>query len=104
MQFGEHEVFAPALAFTRLPGIAQVQRLWVTYHHVLLDSHEVIFANGVEAETFLPGPVSLEAVAACDVDRLLSLHPGLRTAPTSYGASARPVLRRWEGEHLLASA
>ncbi|MEL6583431.1 MAG: Hint domain-containing protein [Pseudomonadota bacterium] len=104
LKFGEHEVFAPASALLGLPGVERVRRLWITYHHLLLDNHEVIFANGVEAETFLPGPVSLEAVAELDVDRLLSLHPGLRSAPRSYGLSARPILRRAEGAQLLRCA
>ncbi|TNF63993.1 MAG: Hint domain-containing protein [Rhodobacteraceae bacterium] len=61
----------------------------VTYIHLLLDSHEVIWANGVEAESFHPASAALSALDEDDRDRLLTRLPGIRIDPHGYGDYAR---------------
>jgi hypothetical protein len=61
----------------------------VTYIHLLLPSHQIVFANGVETESFHP------AGAALDSDQWAALEgriSDLRTDPATYGPHARRAL------------
>lgn len=61
----------------------------VTYIHILLESHQVIWANGLETESFHPSNTALETVAQDQRAGLLSLLPGLKENPHIYGDYAR---------------
>ena len=61
----------------------------VTYIHVLLAEHQVMWANGVETESFHPASASLTSLGAQDRARLLAAHPGLEVDPHIYGGFAR---------------
>ncbi|MGB1033734.1 MAG: Hint domain-containing protein [Primorskyibacter sp.] len=47
------------------------------YIHLMLEKHEVIWANGVETESFHPASASLQTLEARDRGRLLQMLPGL---------------------------
>ena len=64
----------------------------VTYVHLLLDRHQVVFANGVETESFHPATMSLDAVAADQQQSLVERVPGLDRDGSVYGAFARRML------------
>jgi hypothetical protein len=64
----------------------------VTYVHLLLPSHQVIWANGVETESFHPANADLTSLADADRTRLLAMFPRLEHDPHLYGASARRAL------------
>ena len=64
----------------------------VTYIHMLLPSHQVVFANNVETESFHPAAASLSHLGDEDVSRLLSRVPEVGDDPHAYGAFARRVL------------
>ncbi len=68
----------------------------VTYHHLLLEAHEVIFANGLECESFHPAGTSLATLDPGDRRRLEALLPGAKIDPSRYGAFARRCLKRSE--------
>lgn len=58
--FGQAELLIPAFKLTKLPGISSCDKLGaVTYHHLFLGSHAVVFAHGAPVETFLPEPQAL---------------------------------------------
>jgi len=61
----------------------------VTYIHLLLDRHNVIFANGMETESFHPSNTALDTIDPQDRARLLALLPGIEVNPHSYGDYAR---------------
>ena len=61
----------------------------VTYVHVLLERHQIVWANGLETESFHPSNTSLETVDAAQRAALLSLLPGLADDPQGYGDHAR---------------
>lgn len=61
----------------------------VTYIHLMLASHQVLWANGVETESFHPSNASLTALNGADRARLFGLQPELEHNPLSYGAAAR---------------
>lgn len=64
----------------------------VTYHHLLLDRHNIVFANGMETESFHPSATALDTIDAHDRARLLSILPGIEVNPMGYGDFARRSL------------
>ncbi len=61
----------------------------VTYIHVLLGQHNVIWANGLETESFHPSNAALDAIEAGQRERLLHLFPMIDQNPDAYGDYAR---------------
>ncbi|WP_225026762.1 Hint domain-containing protein [Xinfangfangia pollutisoli] len=76
----------------------------VTYHHLLLDRHDIVFANGVETESFHPSATALETVDVKDRARLLAILPGIEVNPMSYGDFARRSLSASEAAILRHEA
>jgi hypothetical protein len=59
--FGVPEVLLPALRFVGLPGVTQDKDCEpVTYHHITLSSHSILYAEGVPVESCLMGPEALK--------------------------------------------
>ena len=98
--FGEHEVLVAAKHLVDDTAIRRAKVDRVCYIHLLFDRHEIIFAEGLETESFLPGPVTLPGLAEETRAELLALFPELAESPASYGPPARPLLQRWEGSAL----
>ena len=61
----------------------------VTYIHILLERHQVIWANGLENESFHPANTALDTVAPQQRANLMQLLPGLAENPHDYGDYAR---------------
>lgn len=61
----------------------------VTYIHLMLPSHQILWADGVETESFHPAAATLEALAPTDRHRLLAGMPELARDPHLYGRFAR---------------
>lgn len=78
-------------------------RRQVTYFHMLLDRHEIVFANGVASESLYPGPYSMAVFRAEDRASIYRLIPGLlsHSVCAAYGPLARPFWRRHEITRLL---
>ncbi len=93
--FDSSEVMVPAKHLVNGSTVTQEAREFVTYYHLLFDSHEVIFANGAATESFHPpGHQGLGAVSDMARHELFTLFPPeLRADPRIYGDTARPVLR-----------
>ncbi|MEC7762453.1 MAG: Hint domain-containing protein [Pseudomonadota bacterium] len=68
----------------------------VTYIHLLLASHEVVFANGLETESFLPEGEALDAVEHIQRERLIGAMPSLGDGGQGYSAPARRMLTQAE--------
>ncbi|OIP82029.1 MAG: hemolysin-type calcium-binding protein [Rhodobacterales bacterium CG2_30_65_12] len=68
----------------------------VLYVHLLLPHHEVVFANGLETESFHPAGEALASVDAAQRARLVGLMPELGEDPMAYGDHARRALNRAE--------
>lgn len=64
----------------------------VTYIHMLLPQHEIVFANGVATESFHPASSALATMQANDRIRLFDQMPHIRETPEAYGDFARRVL------------
>ncbi|MFV0512028.1 MAG: Hint domain-containing protein [Jhaorihella sp.] len=76
----------------------------VSYVHLLLPSHQIIRANGIDTESFHPAGASLSALAGPDRDRLLTCLPDLDDDPHSYGGYARRNLTAPESAILMHEA
>ena len=61
----------------------------VTYVHVLLEAHQVIWANGLPTESFHPANAALDALDPVQREGLMDIFPSLAADPTSYGPHAR---------------
>ena len=62
----------------------------VTYCHLLFDHHEIINAEGLWSESYLPGPATLASHDDATQAELFALFPGLEGDATTYGPPARP--------------
>ena len=59
----------------------------VTYVHIMLERHEIVFANGTPAESFYPGPWGLRMMGMRALNGIARALPGLGRGPvgTLYG-------------------
>ena len=73
----------------------------VTYVHILFDHHEIIWANGVLCESYLPGPNTMAGFDAETQDEILTLFPELTPEGDGYGPAARLILKGRETKPLL---
>ncbi|MFY0682245.1 MAG: Hint domain-containing protein [Thalassovita sp.] len=76
----------------------------VTYVHILLDNHQIVWANGVETESFHPSNAALSSLGDIDRMRLLARYPELEADSHSYGGYARRNLSQSEAAILMYEA
>ena len=101
---GEAEVLAASVHFVdgvnvkRAPCYAGIR-----YLHIMCDTHQIVLADGLETETFLPGQAALASVPRAAADEVLELFPELATAGAA-PLPARPVLRGWEARVMRPTA
>ncbi|MGI3185558.1 Hint domain-containing protein [Nioella aestuarii] len=76
--FGSDEVLVPAKALLDLPHVTQPEpQGTVTYHHLLLDGHHTVLANGLRCETLMPAQMAQKALDAEARAELMFLMPVL---------------------------
>lgn len=103
--FNTPEVLVAARDLVDGHGIVQDTEVKeVTYVHLLLPRHEVLFADGIETESFHPANAALSSMDSDDRLRLLQTLPGVAGNPQSYGAYARRNLSSSEAAILLHEA
>jgi hypothetical protein len=61
----------------------------VTYVHILLENHNIVWANGLETESFHPSNTALDTVEESQRAGLLNILPGIEANPHAYGDYAR---------------
>ncbi|MBV2359826.1 Hint domain-containing protein [Thalassococcus sp. CAU 1522] len=90
----ERGVLAPAKALLALPRVRRMRgKRRVTYHHVLLDRHGILIANGVAAESFYPGVMALHMLPDAECADLMRTVARLVQNPgRGYGPLAREAL------------
>ena len=74
------------------------------YIHLMLERHEIIWANGLEVETFHPGFMGLDHIDDLQRGLLFDLRPELAANPDLYGAPVRRMVTRAEAAILLGGA
>jgi len=68
---------------------------------MLFDAHQVITANGVATESYLPGAQTLTGFDADVQAEIEAIFPHLAHDTDSYGPAARPILRSYEAAPLV---
>lgn len=103
--FGTIEVLVAAKQLLRLDGIDIVNGLTdLVYVHLMLDQHEVIFANGAASETLYIGAEAMRMVSPTALKEILAIFPDLADPDFALPA-ARPLIpgraaRRMAHRHL----
>lgn len=67
-----------------------------TYHHLMFEHHQIVWANGIESESFHPANTSLKTLDPFERERLVNYFPDLQDNLFSYGAHARRDLEKSE--------
>ncbi|GAA6175131.1 Hint domain-containing protein [Sulfitobacter pacificus] len=101
LYFGQDEVLVAAKHLVNGDTIRQVQGGSVRYIHLLFDTHQIVFGQGIPSESYFPGharATSDDAVAA----ETLGLFPQLAPAESDDWQTVRPVLKRGEAALLAA--
>lgn len=103
--FGESEVLVKARDLVP-HGLASFDPAHgdVTFVHMLFDEHQIVAANGVATESYLPGPATMAGFDAGTQAEIFRLFPELEKNPLGYGAAARPILTSREANALLTAA
>lgn len=102
--FGEAEVLVAARDLVNGHSITRREGGEVTYVHLLFDRHQVVFSEGLETESFLPGPQTATSFEAEVVEEIYSIFPELDPETgAGYPTAARRTLKRYEAELLRAA-
>lgn len=75
----------------------------MTYHHLLLEQHEILTADGVLSESFHPGQWGVSLLDAPTRAEVLTLFPELDGISKGEAPLAWPPLRRREAGVLMAA-
>lgn len=100
--FNTDEVLVAAKHLLELPGIDIAEDMeTVEYFHILFDRHEVIYANGAEAESLFTGKEAMKSLSAADRKEIFAIFPELESAGIVDGRNpARPFLNGRMGRQL----
>jgi len=102
--FGAEEVLVPAGDLVDGKKIRRVERPLMTYVHLMLDRHQVIYAEGAPTESFHPAGDGLCSLGPAARAALFRAFPDLRDNPDAYGEVARPCARPHETKVMQALA
>ncbi len=102
LMFETPEVLAAAKHLVNGGSIRQVDGGMVEYVHILFDRHEIVRANGLLSESFLPGAQTVHVFDTEDtLAEIRALFPQLDPrSGEGYGPAARPILRAHEAAAL----
>jgi len=96
--FGQDEVLVRAKDLLCMDGVYRKVGGRVTYHHILLDAHNVVKSHGIWSETLYPGSIAMGAVGDEARREIEQLFPDL----TGYGPMCAPCLKGYEAHLLVA--
>lgn len=101
LYFGETEVLVAARDLVNDHTIRPVEGGMVDYVHMLFDQHEVVYSEGLETESFLPGPQLNRSFEAEMVREICSIFPEIDPETgAGYSSAARTTLKRYEARIL----
>jgi hypothetical protein len=105
LMFGEEEVLVAAKDLVNGVSVHVAEGGEVEYFHLLFDSHQIVWSEGLETESFLPGPC---VMTECDREvreEVLALFPEIDAGSfEGYGPPARPALRGYEARALAVGS
>ncbi len=100
--FGQDGVLVPAVKLLALPGVYIDSSLEsVAYFHLLMDAHEVIYAEGAPTESLLLGRETLKALSDEVLEEIRTLFPRILYAASGQN-TARLIPRSKQQKNLIA--
>ncbi|SHJ64768.1 Ca2+-binding protein, RTX toxin-related [Shimia gijangensis] len=99
--FGDHEVLVAAKHMVNGHSVTRQYCDRVTYIHMMLDSHQIVFAEGVPTESFYATDYSIQSMDDRAREAMFQAFPHLRGDVSAYGETARRCLRGIEARLLL---
>lgn len=103
--FGADEVLVTARDLVNDTSIIVDRTLKeLNYIHLMFERHQVVFANGIETESFHPAFTDLDDIAPAQRHRLIEAFPDLASHSEAYGPAARRTLSSAEAAILLHAA
>lgn len=102
--FGEAEVLVCARDLVNDRSVRRIEGGKVDYVHILFDRHQVVFSEGLETESFLPGPQTHNSFEADIVAEICAIFPEIDPEKgLGYSPAARRTLKRHEAKLLAQS-
>ncbi|MDG3041118.1 Hint domain-containing protein [Roseicyclus marinus] len=102
--FGTSEVLIAAKHLVDGQDVFIAPQAEVTYIHMMLDRHEVVYADGAATESFHAGDVGISAISDQSREEMFRIFPELRSNPAAYGRTARQCLKSHEARLLRDGA
>ncbi len=97
--YGQPEVLAAAKNLVNGDTIVREVGGEVAYFHILFDQHELVYAAGIESESFHPGQMAWPVLPAAAREEILTLFPELRESGIeAYGGPVRPMIKAHEAQ------
>jgi hypothetical protein len=101
LMFGEEEVLVAAKDLVNGVSVRIAEGGEVEYFHLLFDRHQIVWSEGLETESFLPGPCVMNEFEHDVRAEVLALFPGIDAENfEGYGPPARPALKGYEARAL----
>ncbi|MEM9716731.1 MAG: Hint domain-containing protein [Pseudomonadota bacterium] len=94
--FDSDEMLVPAKYLVNETSVTRAPQDRVVYYHFLFDQHEVVWANGVKAESFYPGQTALDSLSESAQQEIYSIFPELKARVKADALPARPVAQAAE--------
>ncbi len=99
--FGSSETLAPASDLLDGDTVMRVRPSRdLVFYNLMLDSHQIIEANGLETESYHPGNFGVAVMSLEMQTHLRHLFPHLSGDLNRFGRSIRPILKGFEAEVL----
>jgi Hint domain len=101
--FGEDKVLATAKSLRNDMTIRSDKACRsIEYFHILLQTHQTVFANGLECETLMPAEMMVTALSPEASAEICQLFPEFAGNPESYGSLCSMALKPHEVNTFLA--
>lgn len=101
--FGEAEVLVAARDLVNDATVTRREGGQVEYVHLMFDRHQVIFSEGLETESYLPGPQTCESFEAETIAEICAIFPEIDPKTgQGYSQAARRTLKRFEADILCS--
>jgi len=103
LMFGEDEVLVAAKDLVNDCSVRILEGGTVEYFHLLFDRHQIVWSDGLETESFLPGPCVMNEFEDEVREEVLALFPEIDPGSyEGYGPPVRPALKSFEARALGA--
>lgn len=101
--FGATEVLVAARDLVDGGAVERLDGGWIEYVHLMFDDHQILWSEGLQTESFLPGPQTTSCFEREAIAEIVAIFPHLDPLTgAGYGPAARTLLKRHEARLLVA--